>query len=357
MKVRLYGVDRGEGSWTRVSRGVKEGLEACGALASFLDVTRVDDPSYDSLDEGYDASVGLTIGPPMSASVMVGRGEHSERLLMIASNSSWLPRNLMDRSGEFVTGYVGPSKFSIDVIRKHADREKKLYLYLHGVDSSFFPLPGTRKHEGWSVLHLASTHMQRKGTRELLYAWGEALRREAIPKDSTLRLVIDGPRDVFLSEIHKATMGKIEHANTIVVLPRLDLSPEELRYAYAQHHLVAQPSRAEGFGMVPLEAQACGVPVLMTLCTGHEEHAELTVGGKVIIPDGPVGPIDDGPGALAPTVSPEDICEGLSVAYQCREELATQAMGSSSKTRDWWSWPRVTQDFLLRLDHGKDFVA
>jgi len=349
MKIRLYGVDRGEGSWTRVSRGVKEGLEACGALASFLNVSRVDDPGYDSLDQGFDAPVGLTIGPPMAASVMMGRGEHYRRLLMIASNSSWLPRSLMERSDKIVTGYVGPSQFSIEVIKRNTLMTKSLHLYLHGVDKAFQPMRGVRKPKGWSVLHMASTHMQRKGTRELLYAWGLALRKKLIPQDSVLRLVIDGPKGVYLSEIHKATQGIVEHAESIVVLPRLELSVDDLRFFYAQHHLVAQPSRAEGFGMVPLESRACGVPVLATACTGHEEHIQ-PADGIVVVPHGLNGPIDDGPGAEAPTVSPEDICEGLIEAYDRREVLSALAMEQSAYFRDVWSWPKVTQEFLRSLE-------
>lgn len=348
MKIRLYGVDRGEGSWTRVSRGVKLGLEACGALSSFLDVSRVDDPGYDELEEGHDSEVGLTIGPPLSASVMLGRGNHEQRLLMIASNSSWLPKSLMERSNKIVTGYVGPSQFSVEVIGKYTDRP--VHLFLHGVEPGFSPLPGMIKHEDWSVLHMASTHMQRKGTRELLYAWGLALRKKMIPETSVLRMVIDGPKGVYLSEIHKATQGVIEHANTIKVLPRLELPVEDLRHFYWQHHLVAQPSRAEGFGMVPLEARACGVPVLATRCTGHEEHMH-DGDGLVVVPHGLRGPIDDGPGALAPTVHAEDICECLIEAYDRREILGELALEQSNWVRENWSWPAVTQDFMRRLNN------
>jgi len=37
--------------------------------------------------------------------------------------------------------------------------------------------------------------------------------------------------------------------------------------------LVVQPSEAEGFGLIPLQAAACGTPVLMTATTGHAEYA------------------------------------------------------------------------------------
>ena len=31
------------------------------------------------------------------------------------------------------------------------------------------------------------------------------------------------------------------------------------------------PSKGEGFGIPLIEAQACGIPVIITKCTGHEE--------------------------------------------------------------------------------------
>lgn len=69
-------------------------------------------------------------------------------------------------------------------------------------------------------------------------------------------IVGDGPQRPLL----------VDHATTLGVGLRLlgRLSPAELRRAYTEADVVAQPSHREGFGLVAAEALAAGVPVIAT---------------------------------------------------------------------------------------------
>jgi glycosyltransferase involved in cell wall biosynthesis len=324
---------------------VRRGLESCGKLASFYDVSRVDadyDDDGDALEDGYDASIGLCVGAPPSASVMIGRGEHTRRLLMVAANSSWLPEVTMERAAKICTGFVAPSSWSASVIEDYADGWPVL-VYPHGVDPAF--KPSNESPSGYfRALHLASTHMERKGTKELIHGWADALRGGRLAKGATLRLVIDGPRGLFNHAIFEATGGDPDIADSYQLSQRLDLKTDDMAALYRDHHLVVQPSRAEGFGMVPLEARACGVPVVMTTCTGHEEHWRSP--GVVRVETGPEEPVDDGPGALAPTITADAVSYALGYAFSSIGSLRADATEAAAMLRERWSWEAVTRRFL-----------
>jgi glycosyltransferase involved in cell wall biosynthesis len=344
--IKLYGTGRGNGSWARVTAGVKWGLESCGKLAGFFDVSRVDadyDTDGHALSDGYDAPVGLCIGSPSSASVMVGRGEHARRLLMIAANSSWLPATTMERAAKICTGFVAPSEWSASVIDGYAEGRPVL-VYPHGVDPAFMPT-ADRPSGYFRALHLASTHMERKGTKELIHGWALAIRKQMLPKGAVLRLIIDGPRGLFNHTIFEAAAGDPDVADSYQLSQRLDLKAEDMAALYRDHHVVVQPSRAEGFGMVPLEARACGVPVVMTACTGHEDHWRGP--GVVRVAAGPEAAVDDGPGAMAPTVRAEDIAEAVGYALSSANSLREEATDAAPKVRERWSWEAVTERFLV----------
>jgi glycosyltransferase involved in cell wall biosynthesis len=348
MKVMLYGVGRGNGSWARVTAGVREGLEACGALAGFYDVERVD--VENALEDGFDAPIGLCVGSPPTANVMVGRGVHARRMLMIAANSSWLPGVIMDRAAKVCTEFVAPSAWSADVIGRYA-AGRPVLVYPHGVEQGFKPVGDGPPAGHFRALHLASTHMERKGTKELIHGWVTAVKRGAVAEGARLRLVIDGPRGLFNHVIFEACEGSPELADTIELSQRLDLKVWDMAALYCDHHLVVQPSRAEGFGMVPLEARACGVPVVMTTCTGHGQHvgnmADIAP-GMVRIEAGEEDLVDDGPGALAPTVSPDAIADALAYAAANIEVLRAQAAETAAMVRQQWSWEAVTRAFLTK---------
>jgi len=280
--------------------------------------------------------------------VMVGRGEHKHRLLMIAANSSWLPEVMMRRAVKMCTGFVAPSLWSANVIRYYAE-ELPVLVYHHGVDPAFKPDESGEIPPGrFRAVHLASTHMQRKGTEELIHAWALARQRRAIPKDALLRLVVDGPRGYFNETIGEACRGDIEAAESYQLAQRLDLKLEDMAALYRDHHLVVQPSRAEGFGLCPLEARACGVPIVATLCTGHGSHVLAGDPGVIVVSHGPESEIDDGPGALAPTISEHTIADALGKAYSNYSELFAGAQQAAPTIHEEWNWGSVTSLFLAR---------
>jgi len=353
--IRLYGIDRGNGSWSRVTHGLRRGLEHHGQLAGFYRLSDAD-LSYgdDRFGDGYDAPVGLCVGPPTAASALVGQGRHEHRLLMIATNSSWLPEVVMEQTTKHVTGYVGTSAWASSVVEHYA-ADLPVYTWPHGVDSGFVPHKTPPDGE-FSVLHLASTHLQRKSTEQLIHGWAEAIRGGQLPAKAKLRLVINGPRGYYLETVHAASGGCIEIADSFTFYPRLDLSVEDLSVMYSRHHFVCQPSRAEGFGLVPVEARACGVPVIVTACTGHAEHVLQGLSGLVIVPHGADELVNDGPGALAPSVAAADIQAALALAYAQRADMGQQARDTATSVREQWSWEAVTAKFLQRYTAALDMA-
>ena len=344
MDVRVYGTKRGTGSWARVTSGLIRGLQANGALAGFFEIGSVDDfnPTTVQGDScGYDAPMGVAVGPHTVSAVMKGHGAHQARLMVVATNSTWLPRFYPEMTE--VTGYAATSEWASGVVSAHVGPRFPVLVWHHGVDPGFAPGPSEPSSE-YSVLHLASTHLERKGTTELIHGWCRAVKDG--PVRGRLDLLVDGPRGYFNRAIHEASGGDPDVVETMRILPRKGLSVDEMAALLSSYDVVCQPSRAEGFGLVPLEARACGVPVIATLCTGHADHMAPTHPGVVPVRHGDLGPVNDGPGAMAPTVDADDVAEALVTAFLGRDDLKSQAMASAAALRDLWSWERVAERFL-----------
>jgi glycosyltransferase involved in cell wall biosynthesis len=119
---------------------------------------------------------------------------------------------------------------------------------------------------------------------------------------------------------------------------------------YQSCHLVCQPSRGEGFGMCPLEARACGVPVVATATTGHSDHMSPQPAGCVVVATGDDSPINDGPGALAPSLSVEAVEAALEEAYKSWRELHRAALEAAPAVAEEWSWANQTKRWLKDME-------
>lgn len=351
--IRVYGTQKGNTSWPRVTAGMVQGLEEIGELASFFEIGEMFEID-DCVETGHDASIGVFVGAPNRCKILRSRGEHPNRLAIVAANSSWLPEGTLRWMRESVTGLIGPSTYSCEVLRNYSEG-LPVYLWPHGVSRVFAPgqdYISFGKHARdvgkFRVLHLASTYMERKGTEQLIEAWCKLIREGLLPSTSTLNIVLDPPHGYAQNAIDKYCVDDQEYQ--IKLHHPVNMSEHDMRSMFLSHHLVCQPSRCEGFGMIPVESRACGVPVCATACTGHADHIDADAPGVAVIKHGEDAPIDDGPGAMAPSVSSFDVAESLIYAYDNWDKLATNAADHYPKLISKWSWAAGCERFLQEFN-------
>ena len=158
--------------------------------------------------------------------------------------------------------------------------ERKISVVYNGVDTRFVPqaaeaVAATRCKlqlpDGRYVLSVSSLE-PRKNLGRLLLAW-ERLVPE-LPSDVWLVIAgAKGKRLVF------ADVPELKHLPERVYLPGY-VHDEDLAQLYAGASAFVYPSVYEGFGLPPLEAMACGAPVVVGNCTSLPEvvgEAALTV--------------------------------------------------------------------------------
>lgn len=354
--IRLYGASIGHSSFPRVAEGMRWALSELGLLAGFVPID-----SYDSeaIYSGHDAEHGVLIGPPSCAPMMTSIGWHKKRWALLPANSTWMPKDLIESMSQYVTGFIAPSVWARDILRKYTDLE--VSVWRHGVLPDFRPnatdhaaLVSDYKSGRFEVAHLASTTMQRKGTRELVIGWGMAARAGKLGLNPLLRLIVDGPSDAFKKEADESGA-----ADTLIwSLNRWNMDVTQAAHFYRKHHLVCQPSRGEAFGLAPLESLVCGVPVAATQCTGHSAY--MLHGGMPYPPPGAIGvrcghlsSIDDGPDALAPSIQPEWISHALGEAHEHWLELSAAAQRNAPTLSRQWSWVETTKQWLLEQKLGE----
>jgi len=163
-----------------------------------------------------------------------------------------------------------------------------------------------------------------KGPDVLLRAAAELIRRDPTMRERLVVLVAGGPSGSGLAE----PTALHELAAALGISGNMRFLPPQgagLVEVYRAADVVAVPSHNESFGLVALEAQACGTPVVAA-----------RVGGL------PVAVADGRSGLLVPGHRAEEWADALRVAIGRRDELGEGAVAHARA----FSWDR-TADALL----------
>lgn len=127
------------------------------------------------------------------------------------------------------------------------------------------------------VLSLATLE-PRKNTEHLIRCFAEMVRQQGV-KD--LHLVLTGSRGWQYDTIFDQVEGLKELKDRVIITGRV--ADEDLAVLYSNAMMFAYPSLYEGFGLPPLEAMQCGIPVITSNVSSLPEvvaDAGITVAPK-----------------------------------------------------------------------------
>jgi len=209
---------------------------------------------------------------------------------------------------------VGASEHKITVIYEAAN---PIYRPLEGVDAASW----VRQKYGISgdFVLFVSTIEPKKNLPTLLQAFRQLLDTYRVKT----KLVVVGERG-WLSEEVFETVRKLKLSDEVIFLGRV--SSEELLWLYNAAQLLVHPALYEGFGLTPLEAMACGTPVIVSNVSSLPE----VVGDAALL------------------VDPKD-AEGFAVAMwrvlrdpALRQELRQKGLCRAKK----FSWEKTARETL-----------
>lgn len=357
--VRLYGCFIGHSSMATVTDGWLHALADAGLLAGCCITTPVVSPGSGLGGEGAPVAIVTDIRQLPIA----GFFHHAKTYVVLATHTCWLPEDILALLRQSKAEVLAPSAWVVGQMQEIAP-DVPVHLVPHGVSELFRPLnpeeraqlPASDLYKGMrgpgtAFLHMAEGSLDRKSTYPLLEAFEDALRRGL---DASLTIVASGLDRMRLAmRVADSTLL----APRVRVLPRLNAAAGSLRWVYSCFDFVVQPSRAEGFGMCPLEALCCGTPVVVTLdACGHREWADAHpvlensgVRGGVNVDMGLEGPTEFDP-EPAPTVTAEAIAAALKDAYEHKDKLKLEAEQDAADLARHWVWPNVTRPFLSHLE-------
>lgn len=210
---------------------------------------------------------------------------------------------------------LAPSSFVRRTVEDFADRPVAIAPY--GVDSAFWCPGAPREKSGPMRFLFAGACSMRKGIPLLMQAW-----KAASLADSVLELVGSWQ----LARTERLPEG---------VTWRSAVSPEDLRELYRGADILVFPSYFEGFGLVLLEAMACGLPVITTDAAGCDV-------------------LDDSAGRVLPAGDLNALVEALRWASAHREDVRRMAIGARAKAESmtWLNYRRSVRESVSAFAGG-----
>jgi len=204
-----------------------------------------------------------------------------------------------------------------------------------GVDTArFYPIPVDEAREyvgapdGRRIILFVGRIEPLKGLDSLLNAVALLRARGALARHPLLLMVIGGEPEASPEQL-SAEMGRLqtlthelEIDDSVTFLGKR--AQDTLQYYYSAAEIVVMPSHYESFGLVALEAMACGTPVV----------ASETGGLVFLVRDGETG-------LHVPTADPAALAEKLELLLEDRE-LLTRMGNQAAKYARGFGWGGVS---------------
>lgn len=302
----------------------------------------------ESFDITYRISYPYNIGPAESGRLFVfGTAETQLAGRMFANGG------LEDAAGNDAVTFITPSQWSRAGFLRAGFESDRVLVVSHGVDpGTFCPLHEEGRMQVRSALRLKATDFAllsvgamtpNKGIDLLIIAYA-ALKRQY----GNLKLLLKDQSNLYgigarhyVHEIRKTRYGHLltDGAIADIAFVSQNLSLAQLRGLYAASDCYVSPYRAEGFNLPPLEAAACGVPIVVTKGGSTDDYFHPVMGSQI-----DAAP-DDGSRRLDPDL--DSLVSRLAAIIEGK--VACGGGEASRHVHEHFSWAVITRRLLSAL--------
>lgn len=182
------------------------------------------------------------------------------KIQMTQWESTLVPPNWVDHSRDYNEWWTA-NQFGADAFINAGVPAEKVHVYEHGVDASVWTPKKRGKNEVIRFLHVDSGSPRKRADlaiKAFKAAFGNSLDYELTLKHSHYESTKVNWYDKETLENHGDwESGNIRHIKENMGLP-------ELVHLFKFHDVLIYPSEGEGFGLIPLQALATGMPVIST---------------------------------------------------------------------------------------------
>ena len=185
---------------------------------------------------------------------------HQYKIQMTQWESTLIPPNWVDHAKEYDEWWTA-NEFGRQAFIDAGVPEEKMHVFEHGVDSNIWTPKLRGQDSTIKFLHIDSgSPRKRADFAKFAFkkAFGESLDYEITFKYSHMPASGVDWNDPEIMKNH----GDWESANIRHI--RENMSLDDLIKLYHYHDVLVYPSEGEGFGMIPMQALATGMPVIST---------------------------------------------------------------------------------------------
>lgn len=247
----------------------------------------------------------------------------------------WLSN--MDRCDELWT----TSKWVAEVFKKQFPN-KIIKDFSLGIDTSIFNIYDKYKSEDpFYFMHIGSPS-SRKNTQVAVDAF-----RKVFDGDPRFRMIIKsiGPPDA-RNIVDGNKIGSLYSLKNFDVIDS-NMSIDELNVLYERSHCLVYPTSGEGWGMIPFQAIAKGIPTICTNATACSEFAHLSVPLDYKLSSNNTYGIYRGGRWAEPDF--DDLCDKMYYVANNYQEVREKTLEGAKIIHNNYSWDLVSSKYKERL--------